>query len=664
MAAEQADALVEHVAEREDAAVAGLELANLCCRARRAIVKHDLAGECNRLTRRLHGVLPLAFAAIWLGACSVAPAAPPTLSPTAPAAATVAPTAQPAARATSTAQSTPAQSTAAQPTPAQPTPAPAAAPHNVPTSVSPPTPAQIAQQSLARMTLEQKVGQVFMLGFVGTSVDDANRALVQGLHLGGVTLFSRNIESATQLAELDRQLQSIADPVPLFISVDQEGGLVVRVTDGATILPGNMAVGATGDPSLARSVAVASASELLAMGVNMDLAPVVDVNTNPLNPVIGVRSFGSQVDLVSQMATQTVQGLQSSGVSAVAKHFPGHGDTSVDSHRDLPVVPYPLERLQSLEFKPFEAVMEAGVDGIMTAHLYLPSIEPQQELPATLSHRVLTDILRDQLGYKGLVLTDALDMDAIKKSRGAAEAAVEAFEAGADMLLIAGINEDDRQHLGDGPPALLQAVQSGRVSEARLDQSVLRILEAKASRGLISSTGAVAPPAVPDASVLNSQAHRDLALAVARRAVTLQRDDAGLLPLRTSEKVLVVEAPSPTRSDVVDDQLAGNLLDAVRQFAPSAVGATSRDAVALARSADVVVLGTFDLAQFASQQKLAGDLAATGKPVVGVSLRGPYDAPVATEIGTFLTVYGDRPLHLQAAAEALFGKLAPTGVVP
>jgi beta-N-acetylhexosaminidase len=524
------------------------------------------------------------------------------------------------------------------------------------------SPRAIAAQTLATMSLEQRVGQVFMLGFEGTSLTTANRALVQDLHLGGVTLFARNITNGPQLARLDADLQSIADPVPLFISVDQEGGLVVRVTDGATILPGNMAVGATGDPSLARRVAEASASELLAMGVNMDLAPVVDVNTNPLNPVIGVRSFGSDVSLVSDFGVQTIQGLQSSGVSAVGKHFPGHGDTDVDSHRDLPVVLHSLERLQSLEFLPFKAAIQAGVDGIMTAHLYLPAIEPQPDLPATLSRTVLTGLLREQLGYQGLILTDALDMDAIKKDRPAAQAAVQAFEAGADMLLISGITADDRRHLADGPPALLAAVQSGRISEERLNASVLRILEAKAKRGIL--LGAAAPAAVPDAAVLNSPEHRALALDVARRAVTLQRDNAQLLPLNAAQQILVVVPDAPTRSDVQDDQLASSLFEAVRQFAPSAAEASVRSAANAARTADVVVLGTYDLARDPDQQALARALAATGKPVVAVSLRGPYDAAAVPEIGTFVTVYGDRPIHLQAAAEALFGRLTPTGKVP
>src|SRR5689334_1007204 len=237
-----------------------------------------------------------------MSACTAAPAAPRTV-PTSPATvAPQAPTSPPAPRVEPERTVAPISTPAAAAPVATQTPAPESR-QNVPTPVSP-TPEQVARNTLASMTLEQKVGQVFMLGFVGTTLNDENRALIQGLHLGGVTLFGRNIENATQLAKLDQALQTVAHPVPLFISVDQEGGLVVRVTDGATIFPGNMAVGATGEPSVARQVAAASATELLAMGVNMDLAPVVDVNTNPLNPVIGVRSFGSRQDLVTAMASE------------------------------------------------------------------------------------------------------------------------------------------------------------------------------------------------------------------------------------------------------------------------------------------------------------------------------------------------------------------------
>jgi beta-N-acetylhexosaminidase len=597
-------------------------------------------------------VVAALFAALLVG-CTVAPAAPPltvgeptstpeTSVPTQAAVATVAPAA--------TATTRPA------------TAAPGA--DNVPAVMTPTaaTTESLAHKLLSGMTLEQRIGQVFMLGFEGTTLNTSNRALIHDLHLGGVTLFARNIETGPQLAKLDADLQTVADPIPMFVSVDQEGGLVVRVTQGATIFPGNMAVGATGDTALARQVAEASADELLAMGVNMSLAPVVDVNTNPLNPVIGVRSFGSDVSDVERMGQETVNGLQGRGVSAVAKHFPGHGDTAVDSHRDLPVVPHTLERLQSTEFKPFEAAMQAGVDGIMTAHLYLPAIEPEANRPATLSHAVLTGLLREQLGYQGLILTDALDMDAIKHDRTAAEAAVEAFEAGADMLLVAGITAEDRAQLGEGPPALLAAVRSGRVSEERLDASVLRVLEAKLRRGVIP--GLATPSQAPPVSTLNSPEHRALALDAARKGVTLQRDDQQLLPLKPAQKIVVVVPDAPTRNLAQDDELASSLLEAVRQFAPGAVSASARGAVEGARNADVVVLGTYDLAQSAEQQTLARALSAMGKPVVAVALRGPYDADAAPQIGTFLTVYGDRPVHLQAAAEALFGRLTPAGRVP
>jgi beta-N-acetylhexosaminidase len=586
---------------------------------------------------------------------SVAPSAP-TQAPTAAAPPTSAP-------------APPATAAPAPATQAPSAPAAEATAQNVATTVPTQTAETMARQILARMTLEQRVGQVFMLGFEGTTLNASNRKLIHDLHLGGVTLFARNIDNAQQLAQLDAALQTIADPVPLFVSVDQEGGLVVRVTEGATIFPGNMAVGATGDPVLARRLAEASADELLAMGVNMDLAPVVDVNTNPLNPVIGVRAFGSQVDEVAQLGAETVRGLQDSGVSAVAKHFPGHGDTAVDSHLDLPVVPHSRERLESTELRPFQAAMQAGVDGIMTAHLYVPSIEPEPNLPATLSHAALTGLLRQQLGFQGLILTDALDMDAIKRDRTAAEAAVEAFGAGADMLLIAGITAEDRGVLGDGPPALLAAVRSGRVSEARLDESVLRVLEAKLRRGVVP--GLVAAPATPDRAVLNSAPHRELALYVARKAVTLQRDAQHVLPLRAEQKVLVINPGAPTASLVKDEELAADLYTAVRRLAPATSGisltgrgTTQGQVLADARAADVLVLAAYDLAQSPEQQALARALQATGKPLVVVSLRGPYDARAVPEVGTVLTVYGDRPVHVQAAAEALFGVLTPSGRAP
>jgi beta-N-acetylhexosaminidase len=274
----------------------------------------------------------------------------------------------------------------------------------------------------------------------------------------------------------------------------------------------------------------------------------------------------------------------------------------------------------------------------MMGHLVVPG----EDRPATLSRAVVTDLLRQQLGYSGLILTDALDMRAITRDRSAAEAAVEAFEAGADLLLVAGISAEDHAHVADAPRVLLAAVQSGRIAEERLDASVLRVLETKRRRGILAGEPA-RPPLV---------GHAELALEVARRAITGLRDNAQVLPLRPEHKVLVVVPDAPTRSLVQDDRLPASLLEAVQRFAAC---------VSDAGSADVIVLGMYDLAQDPAQQAVAKSLLAHGKPVVGVALRGPYDAEF---LPTVLAAYGDRPVHLQAAAEALFGQLTPTGKVP
>jgi beta-N-acetylhexosaminidase len=419
-----------------------------------------------------------------------------------------------------------------------------------------------------------------------------------------------------------------------------------------------MALGATRDPELARHVAEATARELVGLGITMQLGPVADVNTNPVNPVIGIRAFGSTPELVSQMTVESVRGFQGVGVSAVAKHFPGHGDTATDSHRDLPVVEHVRERLNTVELPPFVAAIAAGVDGIMSAHVAVPSVDPTSA-PATLSHTVLTDVLRSELGFSGLIVTDALDMRAITRERSSADAAVLAFAAGADLLCIAGIGSDDRARIADGPAALLAAVRAGHITEERLDASVRRIIETKLRR----RHGSSSDPAGVRGDESAWPEHEALALRVARRAVTLLRDRAGLLPLRPEQRIVVMNGDERMRSDVRDPDDRSHtisLADAVRQLAPNARLARGETV----DEADVIVFATYDLAGDAPQRALAHRLAISGCPVIGVALRGPYDADRAPEIGTYLAVYGDRPVHLRAAADALFGRLTPTGRVP
>ncbi|MEC0154763.1 beta-N-acetylhexosaminidase, partial [Paenibacillus macerans] len=335
--------------------------------------------------------------------------------------------------------------------------------------------------NLGALTLEQKVGQLFICGFHGTTPDEHIRTLIRQYHIGGVVYFRRNIESAAQLAGLSRCLQAInreASQVPLFISIDQEGGMVARLDhEGMSRIPGNMALGAANDPKLAEQVAALAAREMALLGINFNFAPCVDVNNNPANPVIGVRSFGEDPQLVARHATAAIRGYRSQGVIATAKHFPGHGDTDADSHLGLAVVPHGKERLREVELVPFRRAIAAEVDAIMTAHVIFPAFEPD-EIPATLSRRVLTELLREELGYRGLIVTDCLEMQAISRHFGVAEGAVRAIAAGADLILVSHTMTEQIAAIRQ----VCAAVRSGRLSEERIDAAAARILALKAER--------------------------------------------------------------------------------------------------------------------------------------------------------------------------------------
>ena len=343
---------------------------------------------------------------------------------------------------------------------------------------------------LARMTLEQKIGQVMAFGFDGVALSAPAREMIECLHPGGVVLFARNVQSPSQLALLNDELQCVAkssgDPV-LIISMDQEGGRVARLRreSGFSEFPSAQAVGSASDPAAAAIViARAMAGELKEAGINTDLAPVLDVNINPNNPVINDRSFGANPAVVSACGVAFIQALQAEGIMAVGKHFPGHGDTTADSHVALPVVAHNRARLEAVEFAPFKAAIAAGVGGIMSSHIWFPAIEPTPNLAATLSARVMTDLLRDELGFAGIRMTDSLEMGALQTSGYPVPlAAVTALKAGADMLFFnCGHVLNYQAHA-----ALVEGVRRGEIPMRRLDEAVSRILLAKERFGISCS---------------------------------------------------------------------------------------------------------------------------------------------------------------------------------
>jgi beta-N-acetylhexosaminidase len=330
-------------------------------------------------------------------------------------------------------------------------------------------------------SLSEKIGQLLMFGFDGLVVPESFADLIQNHHLGNVILFSRNVASYDQCSALTTTLQRLAhesgQPYPLIIAADQENGVVRRLPSDVPGLPGNMALGATHQPDNARQSAAITADLLTRVGINMNLAPVLDVNNNPANPVIGVRSFGDLAEVVAEFGAAFVDGLQSHGVIACGKHFPGHGDTEVDSHRDLPVIRHARDRLDHLELVPFQAAIRRQIDAIMTAHVVFPAVEPNF-VPATLSYRVLTRLLRHELGFSGLIITDCLEMNAISETVGVGRGAVEALKAGADMVMVS--HRIDRQLTA--LYAIREAVASGELSQSRIDDAYRRVIQLKQKR--------------------------------------------------------------------------------------------------------------------------------------------------------------------------------------
>ncbi|MEV2266979.1 beta-N-acetylhexosaminidase [Nonomuraea africana] len=376
------------------------------------------------------------------------------------------------------------------------------------------------RQALAAMSVEEKVGQLFMPVLHGTSADSAAEGnqsafgastpakVIAKYHLGGVILFPGNIKSVPQVVSLTNGLQKASKGVPLLIGTDQENGLVSRMSALVTDLPGASVVGATRDTGLAREAAKATGAELKALGVNLDFAPVADVNIDPRNPVIGKRAFGDNPSRVAQMVAASVKGFHDAGVAATAKHFPGHGDTRTDSHTGLPVIKHTRAQWATMDAPPFKAAIGANVDAVMSAHIVMPKLDSSGE-PATLSKPILTGLLRDKLGFDGVVSTDALNMEGVRKKYSDGEVAVRAVLAGADLLLMP-------PSLPKAYGAVLAAVKSGRISQQRLDQSVTRLLELRQKRGFLKA--APVASAAQAAEVLRSAEHRRLAARIERAA--------------------------------------------------------------------------------------------------------------------------------------------------
>ncbi|GAB3872260.1 glycoside hydrolase family 3 protein [Terrabacter terrigena] len=535
--------------------------------------------------------------------------------------------------------------------------------------------------TLNRMTLEEKVGQLFIQNVYGkdaTTPDSRNLPLygvaspaevVRKYHLGGVIYFAwtDSVQNPDQIVSLSNGLQKAAltqggkAPVPLQIAIDQEQGVVTRIGPPATQFPGAMALGAGDSDPDARTAAAITGRELLAMGVNTNFAPVCDVNVNALNPVIGTRSFSSHPDLAAELAAAQVAGYQrDGGVSSSAKHFPGHGDTATDSHVAFPIITHTREQWQTVDAPPFEAAIREGIDMIMTAHLAFPAFDDSGD-PATLSRPILTGVLREELGYDGVIVTDSLGMQGVRDKYGDAEVPVRALLAGADQLLMS-------PAMDAAYAAVLDAVRSHRIRPDELDAKVRRVLRLKHRRGVVAQP--YADPARV-ASVVGIPAHLAAADAVTDRTTTLVKNDAGALPLAASgKKVLVTGYGLSTTATLARALTTRGATVQTLETGTSPTDAKVATALAAAADKDVVVVTTMKAWDTSvtdargGQQKLVKQLLATGKTVVVVAVRDPYDIAYFTAAPTYLATYSYSPVAIEAAARVITGDVSPTASLP
>ena len=548
--------------------------------------------------------------------------------------------------------------------------APAPAPATAPRLAAPDT--GWVARTLRKMTVEEKVGQMIACRFTAEfrNADSAYirelESLVVDARIGGLILFAP--ARVYDAAELANRFQKLAK-VPLLIAADFEAGAANRVT-GATLFPPLMSLGAAGSGDLAYAMGRITALEGRAMGIHMTYAPVVDVNINPDNPIINTRSFGADPALVRRLAGAVIRGVQGNGMIATAKHFPGHGDTSVDSHTLMPTIEADLERLEKVELFPFQAAIDAGVKAVMSAHLAVPALDPAPGVPATLSAPIMTGLLREKMGFKGLIVTDALEMAGVTNTYTTEEAALRAILAGVDQLLL--------------PPEpakviayLAAAVRDGRVPVSRIDASVRRILEAKASLGLQRNRFV----RIEDLRRLVApKAYLDEAAKAFECAVTLVRNDGPVLPLEVAPEKLVVLSLS---SDLGDYYAGQAFVTAMRKRFPDAPafyadGDTGNEALdeafSRAAAADTVVLalfsrlsdrkGSVDLEprHIDLIRKLAG--LEGGPAVVAVSFGSPYFLRHIPEVDAYLCLYKNTPETQAIAARALAGEMAVAGRLP
>lgn len=516
---------------------------------------------------------------------------------------------------------------------------------------------ELRMKTIQEMSLKEKIGQLIVAGFGGTSLSEAEIAHFKKYHIGNFIYFARNVTSKKSTLKLSESLHALClenQGVPAFITVDQEGGMVTRIFDGASFFPGNMAMAATNEVANVYQEGKYMAQELLNLGINFNLAPVLDVNNNSKNPVIGVRSYGDDAQKVSEFGCQYIKGLQEHGVIATAKHFPGHGDTAVDSHFGLPVISHDRARLEAVELVPFKAAIESGIEAIMTTHIKFSQLTTD-DLPATLSPTILTGILREQLKFDGIIMTDCMEMKAIADNYGTAEGALQSIIAGADLVCIS----HSASLQAKACELIYEAVLDGTLSEERINESITRILTLKKKYP------------VQQLNVLSDEMiekHQAFARQMSRDSLTLMKGHVNL----SKGKTLIL-SPVPLSLNAADDTLKldsfahclATELEADYEIFDLKLGSEQIKAlVEKSKTYDQLIVGTYNVSMFLNQAELVNELLKVKADLIAVALRNPYDLEFYQDVNYFIACYEYTTLSVQSLVKALKDGEVLSGVCP
>ncbi len=509
-----------------------------------------------------------------------------------------------------------------------------------------------------------RVGELFMAGYAGTDPAAADE-LIRRYHVGGIILFTRNVKNADHAAQVCASLQELRKDVsdtPLFIAIDQEGGCVARITEGVTVFPGNMALGATASEDYAQRAGEVMGAELASMGINVNFAPVLDLGSNPRNPGVGARSFGSDAGSAAQLGAAMIEGMQAHGIHATAKHFPGLGEALVDSHDELPVVHAPADTLKNREFLPFKSAIDSNVSFVMTAHCAFPTLDATLA-PGTLSNPILQGNLRNRLGFNGIIITDCLEMLSIENTLPAPEASLAAIRAGATMPLICHTRAKQTAAI----EALAKALDRGDIPGETIDEANATVSSIKNRLSL------------PTCSASRLNPHRSLSETIAAEAITIVKDEDALLPLRfdTSEKLAVIAPAFDALTKVEEaaephEALKNELLRRHAQihyekFSVEPSPARIAECRAGCRDSSVLLILTYNLYRYPPQAEMVRIMLDLGKPAVVAAVRDPYDLALiegASAPLALVATYGFRECSLKALVRTLFGEIEAGGRLP